>query len=358
VAWLAKYTISRTARHRRIGRRRRARGASFPLIVAGWLGVRRSRNGPSRNWRCRGTGAGAHRGCAPMRLSISTRLQSVGGHRTAAEVHPHDVDGFLDGPRGDGRSRRSEVKRRGWRVVGEFRARSARVLTGRLWRPANNMLSLVQADLLTTSPPQIPMISSSACERIQAVEPLRTSCAMNEKGREFPRRRVRQPAAVRRPSSALLNSPLASRACRQRPEYVSTDAAGVHICRTLTATPSAGAGPSGDGSAVCAPTRRGLAPRHGTMAEGRVTGAVDLDCAPPGLSWRLTCPAANALEFPGAVAREGRHEGELSRRGKIRRAPRSLFSSEIFARCQRIAGPVTAFCRSGGPRDRVYWPSR
>jgi two-component sensor histidine kinase len=34
------------------------------------------------------------------------------------------------------------------------------------------------------------------------------------------------------------------------------------------------------------------------MAESSVDGAVDLDYAPSGLTWRLTCPAANALE-PG-----------------------------------------------------------
>jgi two-component sensor histidine kinase len=43
--------------------------------------------------------------------------------------------------------------------------------------------------------------------------------------------------------------------------------------------------------------------RHGfgtivmkAMAERSVDGAVDLDYAPSGLTWRLTCPAANALE--------------------------------------------------------------
>jgi hypothetical protein len=32
------------------------------------------------------------------------------------------------------------------------------------------------------------------------------------------------------------------------------------------------------------------------MAERSVDGTVDLDYAPSGLAWRLTCPAANALE--------------------------------------------------------------
>jgi hypothetical protein len=33
-----------------------------------------------------------------------------------------------------------------------------------------------------------------------------------------------------------------------------------------------------------------------TMAERSVDGAVDLHYPPSGLTWRLTCPAVNALE--------------------------------------------------------------
>jgi PAS domain S-box-containing protein len=52
-----------------------------------------------------------------------------------------------------------------------------------------------------------------------------------------------------------------------------------------------------DGPLVSAPKRRGF----GTivmeaMAERSVDGTVDLDYAPSGLTWRLTCPAVNALE--------------------------------------------------------------
>jgi PAS domain S-box-containing protein len=52
-----------------------------------------------------------------------------------------------------------------------------------------------------------------------------------------------------------------------------------------------------DGPPVSAPQRRGF----GTivteqMTERSVGGAVDLDYAPSGLTWHLTCPAANALE--------------------------------------------------------------
>jgi hypothetical protein len=52
-----------------------------------------------------------------------------------------------------------------------------------------------------------------------------------------------------------------------------------------------------DGPPVSAPKRRGF----GTivleaMTERSVDGTVDLDYAPSGVTWRLTCPAANALE--------------------------------------------------------------
>jgi two-component sensor histidine kinase len=58
-----------------------------------------------------------------------------------------------------------------------------------------------------------------------------------------------------------------------------------------------------EGPPVSAPHSRGF----GTtvmeeMAERSVDGAVELDYALSGLSWRLTCPAANALE-PVALAR-------------------------------------------------------
>jgi two-component sensor histidine kinase len=51
------------------------------------------------------------------------------------------------------------------------------------------------------------------------------------------------------------------------------------------------------GPPLSAPKRRGF----GTivmeaMAERSVDGKVDLDYAPSGLTWRLTCPTANALE--------------------------------------------------------------
>ena len=52
-----------------------------------------------------------------------------------------------------------------------------------------------------------------------------------------------------------------------------------------------------DGPPVSAPQRRGF----GTivmqeMAQRSMDGEVDLHYAPSGVTWRLTCPAVNALE--------------------------------------------------------------
>jgi PAS domain S-box-containing protein len=52
-----------------------------------------------------------------------------------------------------------------------------------------------------------------------------------------------------------------------------------------------------DGPLVSAPGRRGFGTIvMDTMAERSVDGTVDLDYAPAGLTWRLTCPVASALE--------------------------------------------------------------
>ena len=52
-----------------------------------------------------------------------------------------------------------------------------------------------------------------------------------------------------------------------------------------------------DGPPVSTPERRGFGSMVvEAMAEHSVDGAVDLDYAPSGLTWRLTCPVASALE--------------------------------------------------------------
>jgi hypothetical protein len=44
------------------------------------------------------------------------------------------------------------------------------------------------------------------------------------------------------------------------------------------------------------------------MTARSVDGAVDLDYAPSGVTWRLTCPAANALEPPEREQNSGERE--------------------------------------------------
>jgi PAS domain S-box-containing protein len=52
-----------------------------------------------------------------------------------------------------------------------------------------------------------------------------------------------------------------------------------------------------EGPPVSAPQQRGFGTIVMQSMAGRsVGGTVDLDCAPSGLTWRLTCPAANVLE--------------------------------------------------------------
>jgi two-component sensor histidine kinase len=55
-----------------------------------------------------------------------------------------------------------------------------------------------------------------------------------------------------------------------------------------------------EGPPVSAPSRRGFGTIvMETMVERSVGGTVDLDYAPSGLTWRLTCPADNAVEPVG-----------------------------------------------------------
>jgi PAS domain S-box-containing protein len=92
---------------------------------------------------------------------------------------------------------------------------------------------------------------------------------------------------------------------------LSTDGGGVDVSwgidgDTLTMSWTERAGPP-----VSAPQRRGFGTIvMETMAERSVDGKVNLDYAPSGLTWRLTCPAANALE--------PREREQISGGGKIK----------------------------------------
>ena len=55
-----------------------------------------------------------------------------------------------------------------------------------------------------------------------------------------------------------------------------------------------------DGPPVSPPERRGFGSMViASMATAAVEGEVQLDYAPSGLVWRLTCPSANGLEAAG-----------------------------------------------------------
>jgi two-component sensor histidine kinase len=67
-----------------------------------------------------------------------------------------------------------------------------------------------------------------------------------------------------------------------------------------------------DGPLVSAPERRGFGTMvMEAMAERSVDGVVDLDYAPSGVTWRLTCPTASALE-PGEREANFRGRGKSS----------------------------------------------
>ncbi len=78
---------------------------------------------------------------------------------------------------------------------------------------------------------------------------------------------------------------------------LSTDAGRVDICWSADGDIFTMSWIEGKGPPVSAPERRGFGTTViETMTERSLDGAVNLDYAPTGVTWRLTCPAANALE--------------------------------------------------------------
>jgi len=91
---------------------------------------------------------------------------------------------------------------------------------------------------------------------------------------------------------------------------LSTDTGRVEVCWGCHGDTFTMSWTERDGPPVSAPKRRGF----GTivmevMMERSVGGVVDLDYAPSGVTWRLTCPAAGALE-------PWEHEPNFRGRGK------------------------------------------
>jgi PAS domain S-box-containing protein len=78
---------------------------------------------------------------------------------------------------------------------------------------------------------------------------------------------------------------------------LSTDSGRVDVCWGIDADTLSMTWTERDGPRVSAPKQRGFGTRViEAMADHSVDGTVNLDYAPSGLTWRLTCPAANALE--------------------------------------------------------------
>jgi two-component sensor histidine kinase len=78
---------------------------------------------------------------------------------------------------------------------------------------------------------------------------------------------------------------------------LSTDTGRVDVCWRTDGDALIMSWTERDGPPVSVPKRRGFGTIvMETMAERSVDGTVDLDFAPSGLTWRLTCPATNALE--------------------------------------------------------------
>jgi len=78
---------------------------------------------------------------------------------------------------------------------------------------------------------------------------------------------------------------------------LSTDTGRLDICWGTSGDAFTMSWTERDGPPVSAPKRRGFGTIvMETMAERSVGGTVDLDYAPSGVTWRLTCPAATALE--------------------------------------------------------------
>jgi PAS domain S-box-containing protein len=78
---------------------------------------------------------------------------------------------------------------------------------------------------------------------------------------------------------------------------LSTDTGRVDVCWEAAGDALTMSWTERDGPPVSAPKQRGFGTIvMETMTERSVRGTVDLDYAPSGLTWRLTCPAANALE--------------------------------------------------------------
>src|SRR5712675_718007 len=190
------------------------------------------------------------------------------------------------------------------------------LLMGEISHRARNMLSLVQAIARQTAAREPEGFIERFTERIQALAANQDLLVRNEWQGVDVEELVRAQLAH---FADLIGSRIAVQGPKLRLKAGSAQAIGLALHELATNAGKYGAlstdtgrvdvrwGTDGDtfpmswterdGPPVSAPKRRGF----GTivmeaMAERSVDGAVDLDYAPSGVTWRLTCPAANALE--------------------------------------------------------------
>jgi PAS domain S-box-containing protein len=250
----------------------------------------------------------------PRPLAVEHRLQREDGRLRWIETHGL---AYFDG---DGRGRRA------MRVVGTVdditerkeNAEKAHLLTREINHRAKNMLSVVDAISHQIAAGNPADFARRFSERIQALSTNQDLLIRNEwKGVEIgdlvraqlahfadligPRIAVLGPKLLLRGASAQAVGLALHELATNAGKYgaLSNDTGRVDIrwaCDGDTLTMS---WTERDGPPVAAPERRGFGTIvMKTMAERSLDGAVQLDYAASGLIWRLTCPAANALE-PG-----------------------------------------------------------
>ena len=190
------------------------------------------------------------------------------------------------------------------------------VLVREINHRAKNMLSVVDAIAHQTTPKSPEHFIERFSERIQALSANQDLLVRNEWRGVDAEDLVRAQLA---PFAELIGSRIGLHDSKVRLNAASAQAIGLALHELATNAGKYGAlstdkgrididwGTEGetltmnwterDGPPVSSPQRRGFGTIvMGQMTEHSVGGAVDLDYAPSGLIWRLTCPAANALE--------------------------------------------------------------
>jgi PAS domain S-box-containing protein len=248
----------------------------------------------------------------PKPYAIEFRLQHRDGEVRWLEVH------WLAYFEGDGRERRTASVAGTVADITERKEREEQVqlLMREVNHRAKNMLSVVDAIAHQTAARNPEDFIERFSERIQALSANQDLLVRNEwNGVEIAdlvrvqlahfadligsRIAMHGPKLRLNPASAQAIGLALHELATNAGKYgaLSADRGRVHISWGIDADTLTMSWTERDGPSVSAPKRRGF----GTivmeaMAERSVGGRVDLDYASSGLTWRLTCPAVNALE--------------------------------------------------------------